>query len=243
MSTYVISDIHGYQDKFNKMLEIINFSDEDTLYILGDVVDRGKYGIEILEYIMDQPNILMLKGNHEKMMEDSFHKSGIRIDNTTAEYDLWKYNGGRPTNKTLTYRRGNNQRYKIYQFIKKLPLFFDNVVVNGITYYLVHGKPVLITRKEYIEEYWSADILKGSFFYEEALVWGRVSKYEKFFPNKTVIFGHTITNEYQSFFPFKIWTSDDNKLIGIDCGCGCGPGVSNSRLGCLCLDTMEEFYI
>lgn len=37
---YVISDIHGCYDKYIKMLEKIRFSSEDTLYVLGDVLDR-----------------------------------------------------------------------------------------------------------------------------------------------------------------------------------------------------------
>ena len=37
--TYVISDIHGCFDRYEKMLEEIEFSDEDTLYVLGDVLD------------------------------------------------------------------------------------------------------------------------------------------------------------------------------------------------------------
>ena len=36
--TYVMSDIHGEYDKYRKMLEQIDFCDEDTLYVLGDVV-------------------------------------------------------------------------------------------------------------------------------------------------------------------------------------------------------------
>lgn len=38
---YVVSDIHGYYDRYLKLLEVINFTDDDTLYILGDIVDRG----------------------------------------------------------------------------------------------------------------------------------------------------------------------------------------------------------
>ena len=41
MAHYVVSDIHGEDDRFHAMLQKINFSKEDTLYILGDVVDRG----------------------------------------------------------------------------------------------------------------------------------------------------------------------------------------------------------
>ena len=40
--TYVMSDIHGMADLFKRMLEQIGFSDEDTLYILGDMIDRGR---------------------------------------------------------------------------------------------------------------------------------------------------------------------------------------------------------
>lgn len=45
---YVMSDIHGEYEKYIKMLELINFSDEDELYILGDIVDRGKEPVKVL---------------------------------------------------------------------------------------------------------------------------------------------------------------------------------------------------
>ena len=38
---YVMSDIHGCYEKYRQMLDLIRFCEEDTLYILGDVVDRG----------------------------------------------------------------------------------------------------------------------------------------------------------------------------------------------------------
>ena len=34
--TYVMSDIHGEHDRFKAMLQEIQFSDKDTLYIRGD---------------------------------------------------------------------------------------------------------------------------------------------------------------------------------------------------------------
>ena len=39
--TYVMSDIHGEYEKYLKMLDLIGFRDEDELYVLGDVIDRG----------------------------------------------------------------------------------------------------------------------------------------------------------------------------------------------------------
>ena len=48
--TYVMSDLHGCYDKYAQMLEKIGFGDGDTLYILGDVIDRGPDGIEKSNY-------------------------------------------------------------------------------------------------------------------------------------------------------------------------------------------------
>ena len=41
MSTYVMSDIHGCFDEFMQMLDLINFSSADELYVLGDGVFDG----------------------------------------------------------------------------------------------------------------------------------------------------------------------------------------------------------
>ena len=68
--TYVMSDIHGMYEKYLKMLDVIKFSDDDVLYILGDIIDRGPEPIEIILDIMTRPNIVCLKGNHKHMALD-----------------------------------------------------------------------------------------------------------------------------------------------------------------------------
>ncbi len=67
---YVIGDIHGRLDLFERMLDLIGLKEDDTLYILGDCVDRGG-GISVLQKIMElskQFNVKMLLGNHEKVL-------------------------------------------------------------------------------------------------------------------------------------------------------------------------------
>ena len=65
---YVMADLHGETGRWQGMLREISFSDRDTIYILGDVVDRGGIGgVDILLDIMDRPNVVMLLGNHEAM--------------------------------------------------------------------------------------------------------------------------------------------------------------------------------
>lgn len=63
---YLTSDIHGCFKQFKQMLEYIHFGDEDFLYIIGDAVDRGEEPIPLLQYIMEQPNMELLMGNHEQ---------------------------------------------------------------------------------------------------------------------------------------------------------------------------------
>ena len=53
----MISDIHGCFDKYQTMLREIDFSSHDTLYVLGDVIDRGPDGIRILQDMNLRPNV------------------------------------------------------------------------------------------------------------------------------------------------------------------------------------------
>ena len=64
---HFITDIHGEYDKYRRMLEKIRFSDDDIMYILGDVVDRGPEPAKILLDMMKRPNVVPLLGNHEAM--------------------------------------------------------------------------------------------------------------------------------------------------------------------------------
>ncbi len=60
---YVVSDLHGM---YGTYLDVIHsITDEDTLYILGDVIDVGQHGIKILQDIMKRPNVRLLLGDHE----------------------------------------------------------------------------------------------------------------------------------------------------------------------------------
>ena len=71
MADYVMSDIHGEYNMYIKMLEKINFTEKDRLFIIGDVIDRGLNSIDVIEHIRKHKNIYLLKGNHEAMMVDA----------------------------------------------------------------------------------------------------------------------------------------------------------------------------
>ena len=62
---YVTSDIHGCFDQYLRLTERLNLNEDDRLYILGDIVDRGGGGIEIIKDVMKRENVVCLRGNHD----------------------------------------------------------------------------------------------------------------------------------------------------------------------------------
>lgn len=214
MATYCVSDIHGEYERFLLLLEKIHFAETDTMYVIGDIIDRYPSGVDIAFYIMEHSNIILLKGNHEKMCLDTLGKH-----NAYGARALWQSNGGSPTRRELLYHCSAEERAEVLQFFEQAPEILE-VEVNGKQFCLVHGFPVD----------------KG-----EGPLWDRVEVNDpRPFPDKTVIVGHTPTSYLRKDYtkPFTIWYGDG--IIDIDCGCG--NETPNRRLACLRLDDMQEFY-
>lgn len=220
MGKYVLSDIHGCYNTFLNMLELINFKEDDELYILGDIIDRGPNSLSIIDYVIDSNNITVLKGNHEKMFEEYVE---------TSDHSLWYYNGGARTHAEIR-ARGNEYECLLYRYIKQFP------------YILLVDKYILVHAGIYLtSDYQSLDIDKILNQNEETCVWDRNFVYKpRKYKDYTVICGHTPVQ--------TITDSNDNPsilkedgLIVIDCGCVFKH--RNGRLACLRLDDMEEFYV
>lgn len=230
--TYVMSDIHGNAERFKNVMTQIDLQPEDTLYILGDAIDRYPDGIKIIRWVMKQPNVKMLLGNHEYMMlralyypidveNEHFREEWIRED----RINLWYNNGGFITHNYLKHIRKDIRR-EVFEYLAALPLNI-HVEVNGQKFLLIHGG-VEENFKRYSWRYTNKT---------EFAVWSRDSRNEIIPDDTVLIFGHTPTNHFQRGKPLKIW--ECGYYIGIDCGAGYG---SEGRLCCLRLDDLQEFY-
>lgn len=103
---YVCADIHGRWDKYQAMLEDLNLGEDDKLYILGDVIDRGEDGIRILQDIMGRENISLFIGNHELFLYCCIQCG----DEGWTE--SWMSNGGRPTAQRFwRWRTGSRTQF------------------------------------------------------------------------------------------------------------------------------------
>ena len=61
MSVYALSDLHGNEILFNKILNFL--TPNDKVYFLGDAADRGKVGFGLIKQIYEDPRFIYVKGN------------------------------------------------------------------------------------------------------------------------------------------------------------------------------------
>ena len=52
---------------FIGLLEEIRLKETDTLYVLGDILDKVQHPIQIILKLMEMPNVVCLTGNLELM--------------------------------------------------------------------------------------------------------------------------------------------------------------------------------
>jgi hypothetical protein len=63
--TLVIGDIHGCWEELQALLLACERAPEDEVLAVGDLVDRGPKPLEVVRFIMNDPNAHSLLGNHE----------------------------------------------------------------------------------------------------------------------------------------------------------------------------------
>ena len=228
--TYVLSDIHGNERRFDSILEQICLQPEDTLYILGDVIDRHPGGIRILRRLMAMPNARMILGNHEYMMLRALGCPYDEYADDGRALAHWYRNGGKVTHAHWKRLR-KTLRKSIAAYLLHLPLRID-VEVGGVAYSLIHGAPK--------ESYDGNPPYQNPVHYA---VWKRLNPEDLLPSERTWIFGHTPTRHYQDAVPMEVWHAEGR--IGIDCGSGYPEDGSDSaygRLACLRLEDGRIFY-
>ncbi len=230
---YVISDIHGCYEQFMEILDLIHLKEADTLYVLGDVVDRGPNPIKTLLKLMDMPNAVCIVGNHELMALDGLRFLNTQISTESIESidtELlgnlidWQRNGSASTIEEFR-QLDQEMRREVLDFILEFSMY-EELTVNGQKYLLVHAGLGDYSPEKEIEDY----SLKN-------LVWDRADYNTQYFDDTIVITGHTPTQFIEGNpDPGRIYKHLNH--IAIDCGCGMPGG----RLAAICLETGEEFY-
>lgn len=201
IATYVVSDIHGEYELFIRLLEEIHLKETDTLYVLGDILDRGPHPIQIILKLMEMPNVVCLTGNHELMalecleflMQEITEISIEKVDEKMLENLVtWQYNGSKSTiDEFRTLSR--EMQYEVIDFIKDF-MIYEELTVNGKNYLLVHGGLGNYYPGKDMEEY----SLKE-------LIWDRAEYDIQYFEDTYVVTGHTPTQGIMGNLDYSQW--------------------------------------
>lgn len=235
---YVMSDLHGCHALFRKMIQKIDFSEADDLYILGDFIDRGDTPIPLLLDCMQRINVYPVLGNHEAIMlqciaglpdaatpetvTDYYTEAGLDI------YSAWLQNGGGIT-MTQYLMLPPKERADVLAYLQEFRVYEELTMPDGRQFILTHSG---------IEGFDPA--LPISDYPIDALINARPQQSDRFFEDKTLIFGHTPTLTYpQMQGRAEVLFTDT--YINVDCGAVFHE--AGGKLACLRLDDMKVFYV
>ena len=227
--TYVMAGIHGMYDAYRKLLDMVEFSEEDTLFVLGDVADLGPAPCKVLQDMSCRSNVFPILGDHDfmaaMMLKQLLDDPDLADEDTADDASTpagWLKAGGQTTYDEFVTLSEDLQE-GLLEYIDEFSLY-EVVTVGEQKFILVHGGLGGYDPAKKMAEYSLRELLYGP------------TDYEKLYYKKSVLVtAHVPT--------FRIDESSRGKVfhgarqLAIDCGAGFGE-----KLGCVCLDSGEEFY-
>ena len=227
---YVVSDLHGSNAKFQKLLKEINFADRDIMYVLGDIVDYGEDSIGLLCDLSMRFNIIPIVGEHDyravrllralnEMLVD-----GVRPDqDVIAEMAAWMEDGGAKVMEDFKALDAD-LREGIIEYLEDMSLY-EEAIIGGRRFILVHAGIADFDEETPLDDYMPED------FINEPMDADR-----RYFPDATIIAGHTPTYEIDGAENGRIYKGEYGYMI--DCGAAFGE-----TLGAMRLEDGKKFYI
>ncbi|NET47884.1 MAG: serine/threonine protein phosphatase [Merismopedia sp. SIO2A8] len=151
------------------LLDSIAPTQNDQVYFLGDLIDRGPDSARVLEFVQESGYTTLL-GNHEQLLLEAFPEGQA----SGPALQAWLYSGGQ---STLTSYENPSDLLDQLEWLRTLPTYLD---LGNI--WLVHAgiHPDIPLKEQTTQEFcWIRDLFH--------------SIPQPYFANKLVLTGHTIT--------------------------------------------------
>ena len=211
---FYFTDVHGQLDLFQTMRDwCLKQDPECTIVFGGDACDRGEFGYDIMEAILDDPQMIYIRGNHEDMFiraaRELLANNPVSKNRTHTiqeaedliDTDSWLHwvnlslrNGGRPTLKAWLIDGASTEFIDRLEKNTCITLAAD----NGLCFSHAGGLQEVFQRvneAEYEGEIPDRDDA-------EMMIWDRnyfCSWWDD--PKSTIIFGHTPTCYMRDWLP------------------------------------------
>lgn len=204
--TYVTSDWHGCSNPALKIFDYLK--EDDTLYFLGDAIDRGPDGIKLMNKLLTDSRVIYLKGNHEEFIEQYVPEL---IEGHSSMADLWLHqNGGQYTWDAMQHMSDDSKMFYVYK-IHKMP--------EKIVYHSPLGHHVILEHAGYtpfdMPHRTHYPLWDREHFYDE---WdgGFYDKEDELKPDNTyLVHGHTPVQYLMFEYGYKGQKPKDKDMIKI----------------------------
>ena len=211
---FYFTDVHGQLDLFQTMRDWCYKQDpEATIVFGGDACDRVEFGFDIMQAILDDPQMIYIRGNHEDMFiraarellannpADKNRTHTIQEANDLIDRESWLHwmnlclrNGGRPTLKAWLIDGASTEFVDRLEARTCITLAAD----NGLCFSHAGGLQEAFQRVNECE--YNGEIPDRDD--EEMMIWDRnyfCSWWDD--PKSTIIFGHTPTCYMRDWLP------------------------------------------
>lgn len=232
---YLISDIHGCYEEYRELLDKINFSKDDELYILGDSMDRGPDPIKVIQDLIPRPNTTYIIGNHDYLMYYFMKKIIVKtsgeilldylLEDDLLDFTSWVQDGGEITLRQFIALSQSEQQ-AILKYLADASMY-KVIEDRGKKYILTHAGIDNFSGGKNLNEYNCFDF-----------IYARPDYTKRYYQDKNiyVVSGHTPTPLIRKDrFPIVY---QGNGHIAIDCGC-----VFGGQLVAYCIETGEISYV
>jgi len=215
---FVVGDVHGcFLTLMTLVEDKIQLQSQDSLYLLGDLIDRGPRSKAVLDYLIGLIgrgySVHALRGNHEQMLLDS-------TDDDEA-FRIWRGNGGEETLRAFEVSHSRLLPSRYLDFLEQMKFIYilEQYVMVHAGLDFSGNNPVMDTSPEdmlWLRDYRvSVDKLNG----------------------KTLITGHTMAPL------FEIQHSLATNHIKLDNGCYDKHLIGHGNLVALNLDSRELLVV
>lgn len=229
---YVVADIHGCYEEFKELMQKINISEKDHLYILGDALDRGPEPMKVLRDLMNRHNVTYIIGNHDYLFLYFISKLGLNLSKTESmseedisDFQAYLEDGGLSSIEAFM-KLSEEEKQTVCDFLKEGNVY-DDVIIGDKRYVLVHAGISGFREDKALDEYDFLDFICERTDYSR--------RYYRD-GNTYVITGHTPTMYINADSSSNVYIG--NGHIAIDCGC-----VYGGKLAAYCIEDGSIVYI
>ena len=228
--TFVVSNLYGRLDKFEKLIKKINFKDSDTLYILGNIVDFGDDSIELVNDLSARYNVYSVLGEHDykaylllSEFDRMLKEGGVLSASFSKEMIAWAQNGGQATLEAFK-NADADAKEGFLDYLSDLPVFEEVTLKNGKEFVLTCRGIDNFNKNTDLYDYELDDFMNGYIDIEKS-----------YFDDRIMVVGYLDYEHTPAGRAGKVTAKNNNIALACDMS-------ENDDVVCICLETNDEYY-